>query len=192
MIRDLGCRGDDSYRDVADRRAAVFLDRDGTLNRHDPSYVIDPRQVDVLPGVVAGLEMLARLDVPLIVVSNQSPVARGMIDGTALSRVNDRLRRLLRPHGDRLHFYCCPHLPDEGCECRKPKPGLLRAAAADFGVDLHASVLIGDQPSDMATAAAAGVAPVGVSTGPTAPWPAGVPVFADFSIAARHAVTLLG
>ncbi|OFZ79877.1 MAG: UDP-glucose 4-epimerase GalE [Bdellovibrionales bacterium RIFOXYD1_FULL_53_11] len=137
-------------------RRAVFLDRDGTINE-DPGYIGDPEKLKLLPGVGEALASLKTAGFALVVVSNQSGIARGLIGPEDLARVNIRLDELLRPFGVKIDRYeICRHGPDEGCECRKPKPKLVLDAARAMNIDLGASFMIGDKESDIQAGRAAG------------------------------------
>jgi histidinol-phosphate phosphatase family protein len=138
----------------------VLLDRDGTLVEDVP-YNGDPEQVRPLPGVREALVRLRREGVRLAVVSNQSGVGRGLLTTDQVDAVNGRVARLLGPFEG---FYVCPHAPDDGCECRKPAPGLLKQALADTGVSPDRTLMVGDIGADMEAAAAAGVSGVLVPT----------------------------
>jgi D-glycero-D-manno-heptose 1,7-bisphosphate phosphatase len=131
-------------------RAAVFLDRDGTLVR-DPGYLHDPALVSLLPGVVEGLRALAQAGWPLVVVSNQSGIARGLFGPGAFHSVMARIEELLAPHGVRFAgAYYCPHHPDftGPCTCRKPGLELFQRAARELGLDLRGSWFVGDKVQD--------------------------------------------
>lgn len=138
------------------RLQAVFLDRDGTLI-HNYHYCRDPRLVRLLPGVGPALRTLAQAGYRLIVVTNQSGIARGYLTERDLAAVHDRLRRLLAVEGVTLHaIYYCPHHPNGlragyagRCLCRKPEPGLLLRAAAEWGISLRHSWYIGDVLADI-------------------------------------------
>ena len=137
-------------------RAAVFLDRDGTLIR-ETGYLSDPETVELLPGVGRALRNLVEAGYPLVVVSNQSGIARGMFSEARVHAVMARLRERLRAHGVELAaVYFCPHHPEAGCACRKPRPGLLERAADDLDLALKQSVMIGDKRIDAATGRNAG------------------------------------
>jgi len=133
-------------------RGAVFLDRDNTLVRDPaPGYLHDPDLVELLPGVVDGLGALARARWPLVVVSNQSGIARGIFGPEAFSAVMDRIGEILAPHG--VHFagaFFCPHHPSftGPCECRKPGVELFRRAARLLALDLGRSWMVGDRVED--------------------------------------------
>lgn len=146
-------------------RAGVFLDRDGTLVR-ETGYLSDPEALELLPGVGAALRALAAGDLPLVVVSNQSGVARGMFGEQDVHAVMARLRRRLREQGVELTaIYFCPHRPEDGCACRKPRTGLLVRAAEDLGLALSQSVMIGDKGIDAAAGRLAGGRGILVRTG---------------------------
>lgn len=146
-------------------RPAVFVDRDGTLIR-ETGYLSDPDDVELLPGVVRALRNLGEAGVPVIVVSNQSGVGRGMFTAARVHEVMARLRRRLREHGVELaSVRFCPHRPDEGCPCRKPRPGLLELAAEDLHLSLRDSVTIGDKTIDAEAGRNAGGRGVLVRTG---------------------------
>jgi D-glycero-D-manno-heptose 1,7-bisphosphate phosphatase len=144
---------------------AVFLDRDGTLivEKH---YLSDPAQVAIEEGVVEGLAMLQRHGHPLIVVSNQSGIGRGLLTMQDAERVNARVAALLLQDGIRLQaWYLCPHAPDVACDCRKPAPGLAQAASRDLLLDLAGSYVVGDKRSDLELADAIGGTGILVTTG---------------------------
>lgn len=172
---------------------AVFLDRDGTLIE-EVGHLGHPDGVAVLPGVPAALRRLADAGYALVVASNQAGVARGLFTEADVRAVNARVEAVLSDHHVSIDgWYFCPHHPDltGPCECRKPAPGMLRAAARDLGLDLARAWMIGDHPIDARTARAAGVRPILVRTGlgllPDAggdPGP-GVPVADDLAGAAE-------
>ena len=152
---------------MADRqpsRAAVFLDRDGVINE-ERGHVHRPQDFVLLPGVLAGLQELRHAGLPLVVVTNQAGIARGLYGVDDYLALTEHMRLQLRAAGITLAgVYCCPHHPTEGigrwkcdCACRKPQPGLLQAAAVDLGLDLAASFLVGDKASDIAAGRAAGL-----------------------------------
>ena len=135
------------------KRRAIFLDRDGTLNR-EQGFVTGPEHLVVLPGVVEALDALAACGYALVVLTNQSGIARGLYDERDLARVHDQLQEEL---GGRLDaFFHCPHHPDAHghpyggeCVCRKPKSGLLAQAVEVLGLDLRDSWLVGDSARDL-------------------------------------------
>lgn len=134
----------------------VFLDRDGTLI-HDPGYLRDPEQVRLLPGVAEALVRFSAAGYGLVVISNQSGVGRGLIAIEALQAVHLRLEVLLAAEGlSLLGAWYCTHRPEEGCECRKPRPGLLLRAGQRLGLSLGDCWMIGDRPSDADAGRSAG------------------------------------
>jgi D-glycero-D-manno-heptose 1,7-bisphosphate phosphatase len=146
-------------------KRAVFLDRDGTLIE-DTGYGRDPNDVVLLPGVAEGLAVAKALGFLLVVVSNQSGVARGIITPAALDAVQTRFEALLAEKSVVLdHVEMCLHAPDEGCACRKPAPGMLLAAAQKRGIDLARSVMIGDRDTDIAAGRAAGCTTILIGKG---------------------------
>jgi D-glycero-D-manno-heptose 1,7-bisphosphate phosphatase len=158
---------------VTTLRPAVLLDRDGTLNRERSNYVRSWSEFAFVPGALDALRALATLDVPIIVVTNQSAVGRGLMTSTTLADVHDRMCAAVTAAGGRIDaVYVCPHRPDEGCPCRKPRVGLLRRAAHERSLDLRRSVLIGNNEVDQAAARALGCASVIVNENKGAPPPA--------------------
>jgi D-glycero-D-manno-heptose 1,7-bisphosphate phosphatase len=163
----------------------VFLDRDGTLVE-EVAYLHDPERVALLPDVAA-LAGLAAAGYALVVVTNQAGVARGLYDEACVDRVHRRLRQLLGAEGVALDAVLyCPHHPEAtvaayagACRCRKPGPGMLEAAAQRLDLDLPASYLVGNHPTDMGAAVAAGATPLFVTSGQAAgrPPPPGVAAF---------------
>lgn len=136
-------------------RAAAFLDRDGILNARPAPHdcVRDVAELELLPGVGEAVRTLVDSGYEVVVVSNQRGVARGLVTLETLHAIEERLRReARRPIG----FYYCTHDEHEGCDCRKPKPGLLLQAARELGLDLARSTMIGDSESDVGAGRAAG------------------------------------
>lgn len=142
---------------------AVLFDRDGTLVVDVP-YLAEPSGVVVMPGAMEALSMFRRAGTRLGVVSNQSGVGRGWINSEELAAVNRRIDDLLGPFDT---WQVCPHVPHDQCDCRKPQPGLIRAAADALGVDPSECVVVGDIGSDVEAALAAGASAVLVPTAQT-------------------------
>ena len=148
---------------MGELRPAVFLDRDGTVIE-DPGYVRDPGQVRLLAGVAEALRDLRAAGYALVVVTNQSGVARGYLDEIGLAAIHDRMRVLLAANGARLDgLYYCPYHPEGVVEAyrkesdwRKPGSGMLLQAARDLGIDLGRSWMIGDSPRDIQAGRGAG------------------------------------
>jgi len=141
-------------------RRAAFLDRDGTVIS-DPGYLSDPGQVELLPNAAAALAELAQHGYLLVVVSNQSGIGRGLITAQEAHLVHRRFVDVLAQAGVALDAaYYCPHAPDAGCPCRKPRPGLLLDAAREHRIDLHRSIMIGNSASDVGAGRAAGTSTI--------------------------------
>lgn len=137
---------------------AVFLDRDGVINVDRPDYVKAWSEFEFLPGTLEALRALAAGPLPVFVVTNQACIGRGLVAAETIEDIHRRMRETAAAAGGRIDgVYCCPHAPGDGCACRKPRPGLLQAAAAEHGLDLAASWLVGDNRSDLEAAEAAGV-----------------------------------
>ncbi|MCO5400472.1 D-glycero-alpha-D-manno-heptose-1,7-bisphosphate 7-phosphatase [Ralstonia soli] len=158
-------------------RAAIFLDKDGTLLQDVP-YNVDPARIALAPGAGDGLRLLGRTGLPLIVVSNQPGVALGYFQIEALEAVARRLRELFAAHGAVLGgFHFCPHAPapdgGAGCSCRKPHDGLLRQAATSHNVDLDRSWMIGDILNDVEAGRRAGCSTILIANGNETRWDPG-------------------
>jgi D-glycero-D-manno-heptose 1,7-bisphosphate phosphatase len=125
------------------------LDRDGTIvvDRHYPS---DPDALEFAPGAAAGLYRMSEMGFRLVVITNQSGIARGFFSLEKLQAIHERLKQMLGAIGVRLDgIYYCPHAPEDECDCRKPKLGLLRQASSDLGFEMSESIVIGDKDSDI-------------------------------------------
>ena len=147
-------------------RSAVFLDRDGVINGNRSDYVKSWDEFEFLPGVLGSLRRLASTRYAIVVVSNQSAINRGLVSTAEVNAINDRMLREIEEAGGRIDaVYICPHRPDEECDCRKPKPGLLYQAADELAIDLASSYLVGDALSDMEAALAVKCTPFLVLTG---------------------------
>ncbi|MGZ8366278.1 MAG: lipopolysaccharide heptosyltransferase II [Nitrospira sp.] len=147
----------------------IFLDRDGTLNP-DPGYIKSPDQFELFPGVSEALARLKQAGARLIVVTNQSGIARGLLSRKDLDAVHMKLKRLLDGAGVTLDaIYFCPHHPDDGCECRKPNRGMIDQAVRECRVNLDRSYLIGDHLRDIELAKRVGARSVLVTTGVVSP-----------------------
>ena len=153
---------------MAPLRPALFLDRDGTLIE-DVGYPRDPRRVYLIPGAAEALVRLGQLGLATVIISNQSGVSRGILTQAEAEAVHAEVARQFAALG--VSFagaYYCYHAPEDGCPCRKPAPGLLLRAAADLGLDLARSFMVGDKAIDVEAAAAAGCR--GVRFGDAAGW----------------------
>ena len=165
----------------------ALIDRDGTIIV-DKVYLRDPDGIEFTPGAVEGLRLLRDAGFALVLITNQSGIARGYFDVAALGRIHERLQSMLAAEGLRLEaIYFCPHGPDDGCDCRKPAPGMVTTAMRDLGFRPEEVVLVGDSDADMGAAAAAGVKGVRVAAGARS---ASIGAAPDFLEAARRARAL--
>lgn len=178
-------------------RPAAFVDRDGTIIA-ERNYISDPDDVRVLAGAADGLRALREAGYLLIVVTNQSGIARGLVTPEQYEAVNARMIELLRADGVELDaIYCCPHHPDftGPCDCRKPASGLYEKAARDHRIELSRSVYIGDKASDVIPAQRLGGHGILVRTGhgsaQAAEVEASIPTVDDLAAAAARARALL-
>jgi len=154
-------------------RKAVFLDRDGTIIE-DTVFSVDPARIRELPGALDGLRRLRRAGYLLVVITNQSGVARGFFGEDALRAFHDRLREWFAARGVELAaIYYCPHYPKgalpeyaRDCACRKPMPGMILQAASDLQVDRARSWMVGDRDCDIGVGRAAGCRTVRIGTTP--------------------------
>jgi D-glycero-D-manno-heptose 1,7-bisphosphate phosphatase len=176
-------------------KPAIFLDRDGVIVENRADYVKSIDEVHILPGALEGLAQAARLDCRIVVVTNQSVVGRGLLTEPALLAIHAAIHATIVAAGGRIDaWYFCPHPPEAGCACRKPKPGMLLSAAADWHIDLPASVMVGDALSDVQAGHAASAQAILVATGlghrhtaELAPvGPTNVPVVSDLAAALQH------
>jgi histidinol-phosphate phosphatase family protein len=142
------------------KRKAVFLDRDGTLIV-DHGYIYDPEQIELLPDIIPALKTIQSAGYLLIIISNQSGVGRGYCTLEDVEIVNHRLEELLKQNGIKIKgvFYC-PHTPEDKCNCRKPKPGMVLHAIKEYKIEPSLSYLVGDKWTDVEAALGAGVIPV--------------------------------
>ena len=158
-------------------RKAVFLDKDGTLI-YDVPYNVDPGLIRFRPGTMEGLALLHAAGYQLVVITNQSGIARGYFQEEELAAVIDYLRQRLAVEGIPLGgFYYCPHhtegvVPEytKACECRKPEPGMLLRAAAELGIDRHRSWYIGDILDDVEAGRRAGCRTILIDPGGETEW----------------------
>jgi len=157
------------------KNKAVFLDRDGVVIT-EADYLRDEKDLSLMPGAAAALVRLRRAGFKLVVVTNQSGVARGYFTLSTLARIHRTLRRLLRQKGARLDaIYFCPHHPEAAaggrhpagvrCRCRKPGTAMIEKATKRFSIDLPSSYFVGDTTTDVKTAKNAGCRSILVKTG---------------------------
>jgi D-glycero-D-manno-heptose 1,7-bisphosphate phosphatase len=160
----------------------VVLDRDGTINV-ERYYLADPNQLELIPGVVSALRQLRKMDLGLIVITNQSGVGRGFFDQLRLDLIHRRLHKVLRAEGVGLDgIYACPHSPEDDCPCRKPKTGLLELAAKELDFNPQASFVIGDKACDIEMGQRVGATTFLVRTGHDAQMAVGMTATPDFIV----------
>lgn len=139
-------------------RKALFLDRDGVVNRKADGYVTRPEDLEVLEDAVRAMHIARSRGCVVVLVTNQSAVGRGIMTAGQLAGVHSRLESELARAGARLDaIYCCTHAPSEGCACRKPGTAMIAEAVRDLGIDVSSSWLVGDSDSDMEAARRAGL-----------------------------------
>ena len=127
----------------------VFLDRDGTI-AHDAQYCSRPEDFQLLEGAAEAISLLKHHGFLVIIITNQSGLARGYFNEEALDNIHRKMRDELARGGTAIDgLYYCPHHPDDGCNCRKPQPGLVRQALAEHDIDLTLSYFVGDLPIDI-------------------------------------------
>ncbi len=130
-------------------KAFVLLDRDGTIIR-ECHYLSDPNLVELLPGAAEGMRKMQEMGLGIVAITNQSAIGRGYFSLTRLAEIHQRLYELLAAEEVKLDgIYFCPHRPDENCQCRKPKTGMVERAAEELNFDLSSSYVIGDKPCDI-------------------------------------------
>jgi D-glycero-D-manno-heptose 1,7-bisphosphate phosphatase len=151
-----------SRGETSTRSPAIFIDRDGVINcRRSGRYVLDWSQFVFVPGMRAALKQVSSLKLPMIIISNQAAVGKGLLKPSALQEITNQLHQALLLDGTCLAAaYYCTHKPTDNCACRKPRPALLKRAADDFNIDLGRSIFIGDSETDAQAAQAAGCKPV--------------------------------
>ena len=154
-------------RNLSQKQKAIFLDRDGTINKY-VGFLTNPEQFELIPGVAEAVKMINKSGYLAIVVTNQPVIARGECTWQELQAIHDKMETELGKDGAFIDaIYVCPHHPDKGfegerpeykkdCDCRKPKPGLMPQAAKDFNIDLSLSYMIGDSERDIEAGMSAG------------------------------------
>jgi D-glycero-D-manno-heptose 1,7-bisphosphate phosphatase len=184
----------------------VILGRDGILNEYREGHVTAPEEWQPVPGALEALARINHAGWHAVVATNQAGIGRGMIDMAAINTVHARMIQLLQAQGGRIDaVFFCPHTPEEDCDCRKPKPGMLLDIGRRYGVDLAQVPMVGDTLRDLLAAQAAGCEPHLVLTGraagigdqqvrhmlaqvPTAHLHADLAAFADFLLERDHVV----
>lgn len=147
-------------------KGLVILDRDGVINRDSKEFVKTVDEWQPLPRSIRAVAALSQAGYTVTIASNQSGLARGLIDRNALRAMHRKLRKLVASEGGHVdRIVVCPHGPDDGCACRKPKPGLLYRLGRYYGADLAGVPVIGDSLRDLQAAVASGARPILVRTG---------------------------
>lgn len=137
---------------------ALFLDRDGVIVQNRPDYVRRWEDIVFLPPAVKALSMIRSIPFKVVVITNQSAIGRGIISRETADDINAKVQNHLFQLGGRIDaFYLCPHTPEDHCDCRKPKPGLILQAAKELSIDLAHSLMIGDALDDVRAGQNAGI-----------------------------------
>jgi D-glycero-D-manno-heptose 1,7-bisphosphate phosphatase len=172
----------------------IILDRDGVINQESPDYIRSPAEWVPLPGAIEAIADLTAHGYRIAVVSNQSGIGRGLFTESTLAAIHGKMRETVAAAGGAIAgIYYCPHRPDEGCDCRKPSPGLLRRIMADEARTLSAVPYIGDKRADIEAADAVAARPILVRTGygketERALAPRRVETYDDLAAAVRHLI----
>ena len=173
----------------------VVLDRDGVVNYDSDQYIKSPAEWRPIPGSIEAIARLNQNGWRVAVATNQSGIARGLFDMATLNAINDKMMELVFRQGGRIDaLFFCPHAADEGCNCRKPRTGMLEEIAARFHTELKGVPVIGDSLKDLQSAETVGAQPILVLTGkgPKTQADGGLPkktlVFEDLAEASRHLI----
>jgi len=172
----------------------LLLDRDGVINQDSDGYIRSLDEWIPLPGAIDALARLSKTGWTLAIATNQSGIARGYYSVDCMQAIHAKLRELVAAKGGQLGLIAhCPHGPNEGCDCRKPKPGMLLALAKHYQVSPSGLWFVGDSASDLAAAVAVGCQPVLVKTGKgertlQGDLPLGTLVFEDLAAVAKHLI----
>lgn len=166
----------------------IILDRDGVINEDSDAYIKAPEEWIPIPGSTEAIARLNRADYRVVVATNQSGIARGLFDLETLANIHAKMLRMVTQAGGRIDsIFFCPHGPNDGCNCRKPKPGLLLEIAKRLGVSLNGVPAVGDSLRDLQAAQRGGALPILVRTGKGRETlereevPDDVPIFDDLS-----------
>lgn len=144
----------------------IVLDRDGVINHDSDAFIKSPTEWIPIPGSLEAIARLNHAGYRVVVASNQSGIARGLLDLDTLGRIHDKFHRMLRAvGGDVEAIFFCPHGPDDGCDCRKPKPGLFQEISKRLKTSLDGVPAVGDSFRDLQAARSVGARPILVRTG---------------------------
>lgn len=143
----------------------IILDRDGVINQDSPNYIKSPDEWIPIPGSIEAIALLNQAGYTVVVVTNQSGIARHLYDISTLNLIHEKMQTMCHSAGGHIEkIYFCPHHPDEHCACRKPKPGMFLQIANDFDCSLTALPMIGDRLTDITAAQAVNALPIFVET----------------------------
>jgi len=135
----------------------IFIDRDGVINKERNDYVKSTSELEIFPNVAKNIKLLKDAGFLVVVITNQSTINRGLVTHETINQIHESIQIFLKKNGTHVDgFYYCPHKPDENCNCRKPKPGLLQQAISDLNIDLNLTWMIGDNDSDIEAATSIG------------------------------------
>jgi D-glycero-D-manno-heptose 1,7-bisphosphate phosphatase len=144
----------------------VILDRDGVINHESDEFIKTPDEWQPIEGSIEAIAQLSQAGFTVAIATNQSGIGRGLLSLETLQAIHEKLRSAVARAGGELgRIAFCPHLPDAGCDCRKPAPGMLLKLARHYGVDIHGVPFVGDSVRDIQAAVAAGARPILVLSG---------------------------
>lgn len=147
-------------------RPAIYLDRDGVINANRSDYVKSWEEFAWLPRSLEAMQLLNQIGRPIVVVTNQSAIGRGIVSHQEIAQINALMKKQVERAGGRIdRVLYCPHRPEDECNCRKPQPGMLLSAASQLSLDPRLSFMVGDAMTDVLAAQAAGCLPIIVQTG---------------------------
>jgi|TARA_B100002049_G_scaffold132474_1_gene98053 D-glycero-D-manno-heptose 1,7-bisphosphate phosphatase len=136
---------------------AIFLDRDGVINKERKDYVKSVEEFQIIDNIPKVIKILKEKGFVVIVITNQSAINRGLVTIETLNEIHNHLQKILKDNNTSIDdFYFCPHIPDENCQCRKPNPGMLIKAVQDHDIDMNQSFMIGNSLTDVQAAQKAG------------------------------------
>ena len=159
----------------------IILDRDGVINEDSDAYIKSPEEWQPIPGSLSAIGRLSKAGHTIAIATNQSGVGRGLYSLATLALIHAKMLTMVNAHGGRIELVCfCPHAPDLGCACRKPKPGLFQQIGQLLQADLTHAIAIGDSMRDKEAALEVGATPIGVRTGKGASLQ-GLPLYANLA-----------
>ncbi len=174
------------------KKRYILLDRDGVINHDSDHFIKSPEEWQPIEGSLEAIALLNRHGYKIAVITNQSGLARGLFDEPMLEKVHAKMQQMIEEKGGKIAaIYVCPHGPNDECNCRKPKPGMLEAFASEHNVDLKDIAFIGDSLRDIQAARAAGAQSILVKTGKGQKTldnnpDLNIPVFENLYEAAKH------